>query len=115
MRFSSPTAFYSYMGYTIPFYKSVNNDKLPDYHRLDISATLKLNKNETAKFQHEFIFSVYNLYGRRNVISVNFNKIETSDNQYVVPTNYLYEHTITPTSIAVSGFVPAIAYSLTFR
>ncbi len=115
MRFSSPTAFYSYLGYTIPFYKSVNNDKLPDYHRLDISATLKLNKNETAKFQHELIFSVYNLYGRRNVISVNFNKIETSDNQYVVPTNYLYEHTITPTSIAVSGFVPAIAYSLTFR
>jgi len=44
----------------------------PAYHRLDISATLKPEKNNKRKWQAEWVFGIYNLYGRQNAASVNF-------------------------------------------
>ncbi|MCF6183345.1 MAG: TonB-dependent receptor, partial [Bacteroidales bacterium] len=56
LRFSSPTGFYNFNGYTVPIYTNKNNDCLPAYHRLDISADLRLNKNKNARFRHDLLF-----------------------------------------------------------
>jgi len=53
--FSSPTGFYYYNGYAVPVYEKKNNDRLPDYHRLDVSTEIQLNKPE-AKYEHKLIF-----------------------------------------------------------
>jgi len=115
MRFSSPTGFYNYKGYNIPIYSEKNNDNLPDYHRLDISAKLNLNTKESARYKHDFTFSIFNFYGRNNIIALNFNKVETETGSFQVPTNLVSEQDIIPTSISLLGFMPSIAYSFKYR
>ncbi len=51
-------------------YGKRNNNRLPDYNRLDLGATLKLRS--TAKFESDLNFSVYNAYARKNAFIVNF-------------------------------------------
>jgi len=115
MRYSSPTGFYNYNGYNIPIYSEKNNDKLPNYHRLDISAKLNLNIKESARYKHDFTFSIFNLYGRNNLIAVNFNKIETENGEFKVPGNLVSEQEFVPTSLSLLGFMPSISYSFSFR
>ncbi len=87
--FSSPVSFYAYNGQEIPVYGQKNNDRLPDYHRMDMSATLKLNKNPEKKFRHTLTFSIYNLYGRANPLFVNYNKTQLTDGTFKIPSNLL--------------------------
>ncbi|NOZ35994.1 MAG: TonB-dependent receptor [Chlorobi bacterium] len=115
LRFSSPTGFYNFNGYTVPIYSDKNNDCLPAYHRLDISADLRLNKNKNARFRHDLLFAIYNLYNRHNAIAINFDKIETDNGSFVVPSNFIYENELVVTSKSLSGLIPSITYSLKFR
>jgi len=115
IRFSSPTGFYNYHGYNVPIYSEKNNSKLPEYHRLDISASFRLNKNIENKFKHHIVFSLYNVYGRENPISVNFNKIETDQGNYVIPSDIISESQIVPTTIYLFGIVPSLTYRFKFK
>jgi len=47
-----------------------NGYRLPDYHRLDLSATLNPRKNMTRKWKGQWVFSVYNAYNRKNPFTV---------------------------------------------
>lgn len=114
-RFSSPTGFYYYHNYTLPIYEQKNNDKLPDYHRLDLALKWRLNKKNDNRYSHYLSMSIYNLYGRQNVIGVNFNKIENEAGSFVIPSNYIAENEIVPTSMSILGFVPSISYQFRFR
>ena len=115
VRFSSPTGFYYYQGYNVPIYTEKNNSKLPEYHRMDISASFRLNKNTKNKFKHHIVFSLYNLYGRENPISVNFNKIETGQGSFVIPSDIISESQIVPTAIYLFGTVPSLTYRFKFK
>ena len=108
--FSSPVSFYNYNGQEVPVYGQKNNDRLPDYHRLDVSATLKLNKNPENKFHHSLTFSVFNFYGRKNALYVNYNKTEVADGSIKIPSNLLDVNRIT-SQFFLFGFTPAIAYN----
>ncbi len=114
-RFSSPTGYYYFQNITIPIYEQKNNDKLPDYHRLDFAFKWRLNKKNENKFTHFLTFSIYNFYAHKNIIAVNFNKIETNDGTIVVPANFVAEHEILPTSLSLLGFVPSVSYQFNFR
>ena len=87
--FSSPVSFFSYNGQEVPIYGQKNNDRLPAYHRLDVSATLKLNKNPEKKFHHSLTLSIFNLYGRKNALFINYNKTELSDGSFKIPSSLL--------------------------
>ncbi|MBN2890329.1 MAG: TonB-dependent receptor [Bacteroidales bacterium] len=114
-RFSSPTGFYYYQNYTVPIYEEKNNDKLPDYHRLDVAFKWRLNKRNENRFEHFLTFSIYNFYGHKNVIAVNFNQIETANGEFLIPTNYVTENEIEPSSMSLLGFVPSVSYQFKFR
>ncbi len=43
-----------------------NSYRLKPYHRLDLSATYRLNKNPKAKFKSDLNISIYNVYSRFN-------------------------------------------------
>jgi len=111
--FSSPTGFMQYNGYTIPVYGRKNNDRLPDYHRLDLSVTFRLNKPEK-RFRHNLVFSIYNLYGRANPFSVSFNKIMNDNGDFVIPSDLNGSYEIIPTSISVAGMIPSLNYTFRF-
>jgi hypothetical protein len=111
--FSSPISFYMYNGEEVPVYGQKNNDRLPDYHRMDISATFKLNKNPEKRFKHSVSFSVFNLYGRKNSLFVNYNKTESSDGDFEIPSNLL-ENNRTTSHFYLFRFTPSIAYNFKF-
>lgn len=110
---STPTSFFNYNGYTVPIYGEKNNDRLPAYHRLDLSFSYKVNKPER-RFQHNFIFTLYNAYARKNPISVNFNKVMNDNGSIVVPSNQDGSNEIIPTTISVIGIIPCLTYNFRF-
>ncbi len=110
---TTPVAFYYYNGYTIPIYANKNNDRLPDYHRLDFSVTYRINKPER-RFQHSIMLTVYNAYARNNPISVNFNKIMDDNGKFVVPADLNGNYELIPTKMYVAGIIPSINYKFKF-
>ncbi len=111
--FTSPTGFMQYNGYTVPIYGTKNNDRLPDYHRLDLSVSFRLNKPDQ-RLRHNLILSVYNLYGRKNPFAVSFNKLMNDNGDFVVPSDLSGSYEIIPTSISVAGMIPSLNYTFKF-
>ena len=112
--YSSPVSFYQFNGLEVPLYDQKNNDRLPDYHRLDLSATLNLNKNPESRFRHDLMFSIYNFYSRKNALFVNYNKAEQPDGSFKVPGNLLDKNAVS-TQFYLFQFTPSIAYNFKWR
>ncbi|SHO65221.1 TonB-dependent receptor [Algoriphagus zhangzhouensis] len=53
-------------------YSDRNQYRVPDYHRMDLAFTLKSGLKKDKKVDGEWVFSVYNVYSRRNPFSVYF-------------------------------------------
>ena len=60
------------------------------------------------------IFSVYNLYGRKNPVAIHFNKIENSSGDLVTPTNFFAPPDLVPTQFYLYSIVPSISYHFSF-
>lgn len=57
-------------GVLIPIYLDRNQQRIPDYHRLDMSLTWDKNPDKPGKFWYSWVFSIYNVYARKNAYSV---------------------------------------------
>ena len=96
-----PNGQYQYQGINIPSYGLRNENNLPTYHHLDVSATLIPKKNLNRKWQAEWVFSIYNLYARKNAASIGFaQNEETGQNE--------------ATRLSIFGIVPAVSYNFKF-
>ncbi len=80
-----------------------NNYRIPSYHRLDLSATLTPRKNVDRRWKGEWVFSIYNVYSRRNPFSIYFEQNE--DNPQI--TNAIRYS-------VVGTLVPAVSYNFNF-
>lgn len=63
---SLPEKFYLVEGVLTQQYSSINQYRLPSYHRLDISATYTPIPKKQRKVSSSWNFSIYNAYSRRN-------------------------------------------------
>jgi hypothetical protein len=111
--FTTPTGFYFYDNHQVPIYGRRNNDRLPDYHRLDVALNWQMSR-PGRKFQHELIFSVYNLYNRKNPVALHFNKIENEEGNFVVPVDLHNDPELVPTQFYLYGTVPSVSYHFRF-
>jgi len=100
---SYPLVKYNVQGNAIYYYADRNSNRIPDYHRLDVSLTYDFKKNDHRKYKQSLNFSVYNVYARRNAYSVTFKQNEQNPN-------------ITEaTRLSIIGSViPSIIYNFTF-
>ena len=100
-----PTNRYEIQGVVLPHNDkdARNNYRIPDYHRLDISATLTPKSNETKKFKGEWVFSVYNVYKRKNPFSIFF---EQDDLDPAITNAVRFS--------VIGSLVPAISYNFNF-
>jgi len=96
-----PVGQFEFQGLTIPYYGLRNQERLPDYHRIDLSATLTPKKNTGRKWKTEWVFSIYNLYNRRNAASINFRRNQDTGANEAVRTS-------------IFGIVPAVTYNFKF-
>ena len=100
-----PTNRYEIQGIVVPHNVegARNNFRIPDYHRLDISATLTPKSNDGQRWKGEWVFSVYNVYSRRNPFSIYFEQDENIPNQ-----------TDAIRFAVIGSFVPAVSYNFNF-
>lgn len=111
--FSSPTGFYYVNGSSVPVYGKKNNDRYPDYHRMDVSVSFALSQ-PAKRYQHNLMLTIYNAYGRKNPFSVNFNKIIDANGNIVVPADLQGDVNLISTSVSVAGAIPSINYTFRF-
>jgi hypothetical protein len=70
--FTSPQGFIRFSENIYPLYTVRNNDRIPDYHRLDFAWNIYNPKMKEKRFKGNWNFTVYNLYARKNAYSVFF-------------------------------------------
>ncbi|MFV0237622.1 MAG: TonB-dependent receptor, partial [Flavobacteriales bacterium] len=96
-----PNGQFQYNDLSVATYSSRNANRLPSYHRLDISATLTPRKNKNRKWKSEWVFGIYNVYNRKNAASISFGQnFDTGLNE--------------ATRVAVFGMLPSITYNFKF-
>ena len=111
---STPVSFYDYNGYVVPIYDEKNHDRLPNYHRLDLSANFRLNRDEKSRFSHNLILNLFNIYGHNNPYFLSFNRIQNSDGDFVIPADHSSDQYRIPTTLSVSEIIPSINYQFKF-
>ncbi|ASK28767.1 hypothetical protein CEY12_00955 [Chryseobacterium sp. T16E-39] len=67
-----PTGKYELNGQTVFQYSSRNADRMPAYHRMDLSATYEPSSNSNKRFRGSWSFGIYNIYGRENAYTITF-------------------------------------------
>ncbi len=98
-----PVGQYEIQGINVPIYDDNrrNSDRLPAYHRLDISATLTPDKNKNREWKGEWVFGIYNIYGRQNAASINFRRNQETMRNEAIQTS-------------IFGLVPSVTYNFKF-
>jgi hypothetical protein len=67
-----PSGRFEYGNQIVPVYTERNAYRLPDYHRLDVGATLRGKQRPERRFHGEWNLSVYNAYYRKNTWMIDF-------------------------------------------
>lgn len=96
-----PDGYYEYQGITVPSYGLRNENRLPAYHHLDLSATYTPKPDKKKGWQSEWVFSIYNIYGRKNAASISFRQDEISGQNEAV-------------RLSIFGIVPGVSYNFKF-
>lgn len=96
-----PNGQYEYQGLIIPSYGLRNQNSLPTYHHLDVAATLSPKQNTKRNWKGEWVFSIYNLYGRKNAASISFRQNSESGNNEAI-------------RLSIFGMVPSVTYNFKF-
>ena len=96
-----PNGQYEYEGISVASYAARNSDRLPAYHRLDLSVNYKPNRKPDRRFKGEWVLGIYNAYNRKNAASISFGQnFETGANE--------------ATRTSIFGIVPSITYNFKF-
>jgi len=69
-----PDGRYYYGGIVVPQYTGRNQDRISDYHRLDLAFTLDGKQHK--KWRGQWVFSIYNVYSRKNAYSIYLQSIK---------------------------------------
>ncbi|OYU65835.1 MAG: hypothetical protein CFE22_12095 [Cytophagaceae bacterium BCCC1] len=95
-----PSGKYEVAGNTTFYYTERNGYRMPNYHRLDLSATYE--KPRKGKYQSSWNFSLYNAYGRENAYTITFEDNETDPTRTSAIQTSLFK------------WVPSVTYNFKF-
>ncbi|GAB3336056.1 TonB-dependent receptor [Larkinella ripae] len=59
-------------GIIVPIYINRNQQRIPDYHRLDFAVEFNQDPAKKRRYERSWVFSIYNVYARKNAYSVFF-------------------------------------------
>ena len=106
-----PTSRYEVGPYIVPHNanNTRNNLRIPAYHRLDLSATRKGKKSsENDKWVGEWVFSVYNVYSKKNPFGIYFRQGDVVSPGQV-------QNTEAVRLSVIGNFIPSISYNFKFN
>jgi len=96
-----PAGKYTIDDQTTYYYTDRNSYRMPNYHRLDLGATLQLKQKK--RWSSELSFSLYNAYGRENAYAIEFLDSKDDPNKTVAH------------QIALFKFIPSVSYNFRFK
>lgn len=96
-----PSGKYQVDGKTMFYYTERNGYRMPDYHRLDLSATYE-PKQLNKKFHSSWSFGLYNAYNRKNAYIIDFR--ENKDNANITEAY----------KVALFGAIPSVTWNFKF-
>ncbi len=96
-----PISQYEYNGISIANFGDRNSSRLPSYNRLDASMTYTPKPDKKNGYQSYWVFSVYNIYNRKNASSITFRENRnTGDNEAI--------------RLSIFGVIPSVSYNFKF-
>lgn len=95
-----PVGQFSFQGLTVPIFEGRNKDRLPTFHRLDLSATYT-PKKQSKNWKGSWNFGIYNAYNRRNAASINFEENRNTGQNEAI-------------RFSIFGIVPSVSYNIEF-
>jgi hypothetical protein len=104
-----PAGKYQYKHFVVDEYTSRNGFRLPDFHRLDLSATLKSRIVPGRKWSSEWNFSIYNAYNRKNPFTIYTRTVRDSEGNTVQGSSEKEA-----VMIYLFPILPSISYNLKF-
>jgi RecA/RadA recombinase len=96
-----PEGQYQYGDVNVPIFGGRNAQRLPAYHHLDVSATYTPKPEKKKGWQGEWVFSIYNLYNRKNSASISFRQNEDTGRNEAV-------------RLSIFGIIPSVTYNFKF-
>jgi hypothetical protein len=115
-----PKGKYEADGRLVNYYEGRNQDRMPNYHRMDFSVNIEGKHKKNRKWQGSWNFSVYNLYAKKNAFTVEFREVYnndptisedgTKDGEKVPITSVEYKAVKT----YLFRFIPSITYNFKF-
>lgn len=97
-----PIQRYEINGALVPVYSERNGARYDDYHRLDLSLTLKGRNRKNHAWNGEWVFSVYNAYNRKNTWVLNFKQDSENPDKTYAEKTYLFP------------IIPSVTYNFNF-
>ncbi|OOV19364.1 TonB-dependent receptor [Flavobacterium sp. LM4] len=93
--------YYDFGGLNVPNFSLRNGNRLPLYHHLDLAATYTPKPDKKKGWQSYWVFSIYNIYNRKNAASITFSTNEdTGQNE--------------TKKLSIYGLVPGVSYNFKF-
>ncbi|MDR2907345.1 MAG: TonB-dependent receptor, partial [Bacteroidales bacterium] len=91
-------------GLWLPIYTDRNGSRMPNYHRLDVSFTIKNKIKPERRWRSEWVFGMYNAYNRHNpwMINVREDKQNPSNPRTYAEMTYLF------------GIIPSVTFNFKF-
>lgn len=97
-----PSGKYEVEGTTMFYYTERNGYRMPNYHRLDLSATYEPQRRADRTFHSSWSFGLYNVYNRKNAYIIDFREQKQNPN---ITEAY---------KIALFGIVPSVTWNFKF-
>ena len=104
-----PVGKFEYDGYKPDYITERNGYRLPDYHRMDLSATYTSRKNTHRKWKSEWVFSIYNVYNRKNPFTI-YTRLKEDDEGKLVGNGTEKEARL----ISLFPILPSVTYNFKF-
>lgn len=87
----------------LPYYADRNSFRMPPFHKMDMSLNWKMPNRH--KWQSEIVFSIYNVYSRRNPYFIYFDSVKNEQHQVL-----RYE----ARQISLFPIIPSVSYNFKF-
>jgi len=97
---SFPSGKYTIGNEVVNLYTQRNGYRMPEYNRMDVGVTIQGRKTE--KFESDWNFSVYNVYGRENPYSISFQPVPGNPSQTEA------------VQLSLFRWVPSVTYNFKF-
>lgn len=113
---SLPAGRYQINGLSVPYYDPFKRNayRMPDYHRLDLSAVLEGKNKRNRRWQSSWSFSVYNAYARKNAFAITFEYVVNNDPDYDREDGPVITKEPKAIKTYLFSIIPAVTYNFKF-